>query len=69
MSEGVVHLATDHRSQFAQNWNRFLKEIYDNRVEQAEESLRQVLKIQTLCGLSFLDIGSAAGCSVSLLVG
>jgi 2-polyprenyl-3-methyl-5-hydroxy-6-metoxy-1,4-benzoquinol methylase len=61
MSEGIVHSATERRFPFGQNWSQFLKEIDDNRIEQAEESLRQMLKMKTLRGRSFLDIGSGSG--------
>lgn len=49
------------RFQFGRNWNRFLKSLNEERVGRAEESLKQMLNVESLRGCSFLDVGSGSG--------
>jgi 2-polyprenyl-6-hydroxyphenyl methylase/3-demethylubiquinone-9 3-methyltransferase len=49
------------RFQFGENWSVFLKVLDDERIEEAEASLREMLDLQDLTGLRFLDIGSGSG--------
>lgn len=49
------------RFEFGENWTSFLTRLDESRIEEAVVSLRQMLKIDTLEGLSFLDIGSGSG--------
>ena len=49
------------RFAFGENWARFLSVLDQERIEQAEESLRAMLEVDDLNGLSFLDIGSGSG--------
>jgi len=51
----------DIRFEFGKNWARFLKTIDEARVREAELSLRKTLSIETLNGVSFLDVGSGSG--------
>jgi SAM-dependent methyltransferase len=46
---------------FGANWTRFLSALDDERVAAAENSLRQMLGVESLSGLKFLDIGSGSG--------
>jgi 2-polyprenyl-6-hydroxyphenyl methylase/3-demethylubiquinone-9 3-methyltransferase len=54
------------RFAFGKNWSAFLKQLDQQRVEQAIVSLRQLLQLnpeqaQPLAGKRFLDIGSGSG--------
>lgn len=49
------------RFEFGENWNRFLSTLNEERIREAEESLRRMLEAETLEGRSFLDIGSGSG--------
>lgn len=46
---------------FGQNWRNFLSVLDDERIAQAEKSLREMLRAEDLAGKSFLDIGSGSG--------
>ncbi|MBL8483527.1 MAG: class I SAM-dependent methyltransferase, partial [Rhodocyclaceae bacterium] len=52
---------TGKRFAFGENWSRFLTELDDGRICQAEQSLCGMLKVQALHGKRFLDIGSGSG--------
>jgi 2-polyprenyl-3-methyl-5-hydroxy-6-metoxy-1,4-benzoquinol methylase len=49
------------RFAFGKNWRRFLDHLNDDRILEAENSLRSMLERESLAGLSFLDIGSGSG--------
>lgn len=49
------------RFQFGSNWSRFLSVLNEERIHEAEVSLKEMLGIKTLEGKSFLDIGSGSG--------
>jgi 2-polyprenyl-6-hydroxyphenyl methylase/3-demethylubiquinone-9 3-methyltransferase len=49
------------RFQFGANWARFLSKLDDDRIAEAERSLREMLGTESLAGRSFLDIGSGSG--------
>ena len=49
------------RFAFGANWTRFLTLLDDERIGEAEMSLRQMLGVNTLSGKRFLDIGSGSG--------
>ncbi len=49
------------RFEFGKNWAAFLEHLDDDRIERAEESLRQMLDVEDLEGKTFLDIGSGSG--------
>src|SRR5438094_5713048 len=61
MSDRVIHHIEDQRFEFGENWSRFLEVLNDTRIEKAEESLKQMLKVTTLRDRTFLDIGSGSG--------
>ena len=54
-----VHSRT--RFEFGANWSRFLSVVNDARIEQAKNSLQQMLECETLRGKMFLDVGSGSG--------
>lgn len=49
------------RFSFGENWSRFLTELDDDRIHQAEQSLCKMLNVDTLEGKRFLDVGSGSG--------
>lgn len=46
---------------FGKNWQRFLTRLNDGRIQEAEISLKEMLKVKDLNGISFLDIGCGSG--------
>lgn len=56
-----VEKGTDNaRFGFGRNWQQLLRVLEEDRRE-AEESLRDMLKVRDLAGKSFLDSGSGSG--------
>ena len=49
------------RFEFGKNWSQFLSHLNDSRIAEAEQSLRNMLEVDDLCGKRFLDIGSGSG--------
>jgi 2-polyprenyl-6-hydroxyphenyl methylase/3-demethylubiquinone-9 3-methyltransferase len=49
------------RFEFGENWQRFLGVLDEERIAEAELSLRQMLGVDSLVGRTFLDIGSGSG--------
>ena len=49
------------RFKFGKNWQRFLTYLTDERIAEAEKSLRAMLGVENLAGRTFLDIGSGSG--------
>ena len=54
-------IALGERFEFGKNWSRFLDVLDEDRIRQAEDSLRNMLDTESLTGQSFLDIGSGSG--------
>lgn len=62
-------LTTDHAAEascgqgfeFGANWTRFLKVLDEQRIDQAEKSLKDMLGDSDLRGKRFLDVGSGSG--------
>jgi 2-polyprenyl-6-hydroxyphenyl methylase/3-demethylubiquinone-9 3-methyltransferase len=64
MSGHAAELARGERFAFGANWARFLSVLDDDRIAEAERSLRRLLDLgegERLDGLRFLDIGSGSG--------
>ncbi len=59
--ESNICSADDDRFEFGKNWSRFLEVLNENRIQTAEATLKQMLKVSTLRGWSFVDIGSGSG--------
>jgi 2-polyprenyl-3-methyl-5-hydroxy-6-metoxy-1,4-benzoquinol methylase len=49
------------RFEFGQNWTRFLALLNEDRIAEAENSLRNMLGVENLEGKSFVDVGSGSG--------
>ena len=52
---------SDKRFQFGKNWASFLRVINDERIAEAMRSLKTMLDVERLDGMSFLDAGSGSG--------
>ena len=52
---------SETRFAFGKNWQRFLRVLNDERILEAETSLRNMLQVEDLQGKSFIDIGSGSG--------
>lgn len=49
------------RFNFGSNWRRFLRVLSNERIHEAEKSLKDFLEIDKLDGKTFVDIGSGSG--------
>lgn len=54
-------VASAERFEFGRNWRAFLRKLDHERIAAAEESLREMLDVRDLNGLSFLDVGCGSG--------
>jgi 2-polyprenyl-3-methyl-5-hydroxy-6-metoxy-1,4-benzoquinol methylase len=54
-------VARGERFEFGENWRRFLDVLDEERIAEAERSLRDMLGVESLEGRRFLDIGSGSG--------
>lgn len=57
----AAETARGERFEFGKNWSQFLELLDANRISEAEASLKQMLDVESLEGLSFIDIGSGSG--------
>ena len=49
------------RFEFGENWKKFLFYLDDQRVREAENSIKEMLEVESLEGKTFLDMGSGSG--------
>ena len=61
MHQHAAEVATGQRFEFGKNWAWFLETLNDEKIEEAVNSLRNMLETDSLAGKSFLDIGSGSG--------
>jgi len=61
MNEHMRKQISGYRFEFGKNWQRFLSVLNEERIVEAEKSLKQMLEIDDLKEKSFLDIGSGSG--------
>jgi 2-polyprenyl-3-methyl-5-hydroxy-6-metoxy-1,4-benzoquinol methylase len=61
MSVHAQEVDAGERFEFGENWRRFLSVVNDDRVSEARLSLQNWLSLQTLEGLTVLDIGCGSG--------
>jgi len=61
MTEHTREVAAGARFEFGANWRRFLLVLDEDRIAEAEKSLRSMLEVERLDGLRFLDVGSGSG--------
>jgi 2-polyprenyl-6-hydroxyphenyl methylase/3-demethylubiquinone-9 3-methyltransferase len=57
----ATEVSKGDRFEFGKNWEKFLAVLNDDRIKEAEDSLRKMLGYKTLSGKTFLDIGSGSG--------
>ena len=57
----TAEVSSGQRFEFGSNWRRFLRVLNEERIAEAERSLRGMLEVEDLRGKSFLDIGSGSG--------
>lgn len=57
----TVNGRAETRFAFGRNWQRFLLYLSDDRIAEAEKSLKTMLEVDSLRGKSFLDIGCGSG--------
>jgi len=57
----AAETASGARFEFGKNWTRFLELLDDTRIDEAEESLKKMLSVDSLREQSFVDVGSGSG--------
>ncbi len=61
MNTHIDEVAASQRFEFGENWRNFLSVLDEDRLAQARASLCIMLEVDSLEGMSFLDIGSGSG--------
>jgi len=61
MNDFRQDVMTGQRFEFGKNWSRYLSVLDDERIQTAEDSLKDMLGVTTLEGKAFLDAGSGSG--------
>lgn len=61
MKEHAIQVQNGKRFQFGKNWQAFLSVLDDERIAIAVDSVKEKLEVESLDGLTFLDIGSGSG--------
>ena len=61
MTDATLEIEDGKRFSFGDNWARFLTTLNDERIAEAELSLKSMLEVSDLKEKRFLDIGSGSG--------
>jgi SAM-dependent methyltransferase len=61
MTNHSADICDGRRFEFGKNWTRFLSVLSEDRIIEAEKSLRTMLGMESIAGKSFLDVGSGSG--------
>jgi 2-polyprenyl-6-hydroxyphenyl methylase/3-demethylubiquinone-9 3-methyltransferase len=61
MTNHATEIKKGDRFEFGKNWRRFLSVLDDNRIEEAQKSLEEMLDVTSLEGKTFLDAGCGSG--------
>lgn len=61
MNDATKEIEGGERFAFGENWSRFLETLNEERILRAEQSLKEMLEVERLDGLRFLDAGSGSG--------
>ena len=61
MNQHALEVSQGKRFEFGKNWRRFLTVLDNERIFEAENSLKLMLGMESLNGKTFLDIGSGSG--------
>lgn len=57
----AAEIASGDRFEFGKNWQRFLSVLNEERIDEAVQSLKNMLQVDSLEGKTFLDIGCGSG--------
>lgn len=57
----AAEVAQGERFEFGKNWSKFLEGLTEERILAAEDSLKAMLRVDTLEGKKYLDVGSGSG--------
>jgi SAM-dependent methyltransferase len=60
-AEAAIQAGEKISFSFGENWQKYLAELTEERIQQAESSLRESFGAARLKGVSFLDIGCGSG--------
>jgi 2-polyprenyl-3-methyl-5-hydroxy-6-metoxy-1,4-benzoquinol methylase len=61
MSSGPDEMQMDERFKFGDNWMQFLSLLTEERINEAKSSLQCMLEVDSLDGMTFVDVGSGSG--------
>jgi 2-polyprenyl-6-hydroxyphenyl methylase/3-demethylubiquinone-9 3-methyltransferase len=61
MMTAAADIEQGKRFGFGKNWSAFLQVMNDDRIREAEQSLRSFLGVENLAGKRFLDLGCGSG--------
>ncbi len=61
MNTTAAKTMRERRFEFGKNWQSFLATLTDERVDLAQASIKEMLKVEDLKGKTVLDIGSGSG--------
>ena len=63
MTSPAAAVSVEHSSrfEFGRNWRSFLAVLNDDRISEAEASLKQSIGLERLEGSTFIDVGSGSG--------
>lgn len=61
MSSSKYKDVIDNRFRFGKNWSKYIKSISNNKISEAEDSLKNFLEVDDLKGKRFVDVGSGSG--------
>ena len=56
-----IEIENKERFEFGKNWKNFLTTLNETKIKQAENSLKEMLSLDTLEGKTFIDVGSGSG--------
>ena len=59
-TDAAAEISRGERFGFGENWSRFLRDIKESRIQEAERSLRALVG-SDISGRSFIDVGSGSG--------
>lgn len=54
-------ITAGRRFEFGRNWARFLRHLHEQQIADAQRSLQIMLRMESLAGKTFLDVGSGSG--------
>lgn len=57
----ALQSASETRFAFGSNWQRFLAQVDEERIAEADKSLKTMLEAESLAGKTFLDVGCGSG--------